>query len=101
MRHEHDERSSELARRLRVALAWQDGLPARDITSVEELVDAGELTLALETLCTQLFEFDVDLDASLRLELDGLGGELGVDVAHLLGDPWAPTSWERRDDPPT
>ncbi len=48
-----------------------------------------EAGVALETLATQIYEYDVDIDDALRAELRRLGGEMGVAVDYLLGDPWA------------
>lgn len=60
----------------------------------------GELQIALETLCTRLVELDAPISLDLRRELDALGADLGVDVARLLGDPWAASPSERSDAPP-
>lgn len=78
-----------LAERLRSALADAAGLPDRDVESVQVLIDAGELGVALETLCTQVYEYDVEVTAGLRSRLEDLGEQLGVSAAYLLGDPWA------------
>lgn len=75
--------------RLRAALAKAGGLPDRDVHSVEVLIAAGEWSVALETLCTQVFEYDIEVTKTLRAELDALGAELGVNAPYLLGDPWA------------
>jgi hypothetical protein len=78
---------------LRAALAAADGLPMADVESIGVLIDAGELGVALETLCTQIYEYDVEVDTAQRVRLEDLGATLTVTVPYLLGDPWA--------DPPT
>jgi hypothetical protein len=65
------------------------GLPTADVESVRVLIAAGEFGIALETLCTQIYEFDVELNIGDRERLEELGRKLGVAVPYLLGDPWA------------
>ena len=78
-----------LADQLRAALAGANGLPTADVDSIGVLIEAGELSLALETLCTQIYEYDIEVDASQRSRLEELGSALDVAAAYLLGDPWA------------
>ena len=56
---------------------------------ITDLIRAGEWGIALETLCTQIHEYDLELEVSLGEELIRLGRGLQTPVAHLLGDPWA------------
>lgn len=65
------------------------GLPKSDVESIIVLIDAGEGRVALEILCTQIYEYDVELNGMQRSELRTLGNHLGVSVNYLLGDPWA------------
>ncbi len=81
---------------LRTALAAAEGLNATDRESIKVLIDAGELAIALETLCTQIYEYDVEVDTSQRARLQELGSALNVAVPYLLGDPWAASP--REDD---
>jgi len=74
---------------LTAVLQRAEGLPKRDVESTGVLIAAGEWVVALEALCTQLYEYDVDVDEAFRLELEELGGAFGVQVAYLLGDPSA------------
>lgn len=85
------ERAMALAEDLRARLHNADGLPDRDIESIRVLIDAGEWAIALETLCTQIYEYDLEPSAVERDRLRALGEELGVAVPHLLGDPWSDT----------
>jgi hypothetical protein len=82
-------RALALAEELRARLNNAVGLPDRDLESIGVLVDAGELAIALETLCTQIYEYDLEPSAVERDRLRALGEELGVAVPHLLGDPWS------------
>lgn len=74
---------------LRQAVDAAAGLPPPDIEQIRVLVDAGELQVALETLCTQAYEYDLELSLVQREALQALGDALGVSVRYLLGDPWA------------
>lgn len=52
----------EIACRLREELCEiGNELPPEDVASIRVLVDAGEWELALDTLCTQIHEYDVPL----------------------------------------
>lgn len=88
------ERAVALAEELRTRLHNADGLPDRDVESIRVLIDAGEWAIALETLCTQIFEYDLEPSAVEGDRLRALGEELGVAVPHLLGDPWSDASGE-------
>jgi hypothetical protein len=52
------------------------GLPSEDIANVESLIQVGELAVAFETLCTQLYEWEVSLATHQVEELAHLGQEL-------------------------
>jgi hypothetical protein len=73
----------------RLLYTAEDGLNASDVESVASLIDAGEYAVALETLCTQIYEYDVEVDSHLHEDLVHVGNILGVPAAYLLGDPWA------------
>jgi len=77
------------AARLHDVVGQLDGLPAGDVDSIGVLVDAGELVVALEILCTQVFEYDVEPPEQVRRAIHELGELLDVHTAYLLGDPWA------------
>ncbi|MEX0795784.1 MAG: MafI family immunity protein [Acidimicrobiia bacterium] len=77
----------DVSNRLSKALVMADGLTQQDVAAIGVLITAGEWELALETLCTQLFEYDVEVSVAYRAKLEALGTELGVNAPHLLGDP--------------
>ncbi|HSP03718.1 MAG TPA: MafI family immunity protein [Acidimicrobiales bacterium] len=79
----------DVASRLRRLLAQLEGLPEGDVESIGVLIDAGEWTVALENLCTQAYEYDVEPAEPIRREIHELGERLDVHTAYLLGDPWA------------
>ena len=83
------ERAIAIAKDLRERLSNAVGLPEGDIASIRVLIDAGEWVVALESLCTQIYEYDLEPSADERERLRAIGRELGVQVAYLLGDPWA------------
>lgn len=68
-----------------MALAAASGLRETDVEDIEVLIDAREWELALDTLCTQIYEYDVPVDASQMARLDRLGTVLNVPVRRLLG----------------
>ncbi|MCG2799553.1 MAG: MafI family immunity protein [Cellulomonas sp.] len=82
---------------LRWALDRAVGLPASDVDSIAIVISAGEWQFALETLCTQTYEYDVVVSEEQRSLLGCLGRVLDVPVGYLLGDPWAPAPGESDD----
>lgn len=76
------------ARELRAVLQEVDCLPEQDVESISVLIEAGEWEVALETLCTQIHEYDCDPPRAVHDELRRLGRQLGVAAGFLLGDPW-------------
>ena len=99
MKAPDDDLTSSLANRLREAVSAARELPATDAGSIEVLIGAGELVLALETLCTQIYEYDIEVGRALRTELEDLGEVLGVHSAYLLGDPWVEGPHARHVEP--
>lgn len=71
-----DEIENRLAAILKESTKW---LPAEQLADMVELVRAGEPGVALENLCTQLFEFDAVIPADLRDKLRCLSEEMGID----------------------
>ncbi|MBI3893436.1 MAG: MafI family immunity protein [Candidatus Wallbacteria bacterium] len=54
------------------------GLTGADIEQVEELVQAGELGVAFENLCTQLYERSVVVPTWQIEELSAIGSVMGI-----------------------
>lgn len=73
---------------IRTVLQAVEGLPEHDVENISVLINAGECKVALETLCTQIYEYDCELNREVREELLRLGRHLGVAAGYLLGDPW-------------
>jgi hypothetical protein len=71
-----NEKAGRLVHLFHVIMDSIADLPQDDVERVEELVQVGEWALALENLCSQPYEYDVDLWA----ETLGLIKELGRDV---------------------
>ena len=61
-----------------VTIGLESGLLPDDVENVWELIDAGEWALALDTLCTQLYEYDVQIDQATYDDLAELGQYFGV-----------------------
>ena len=81
--------SEEIAERLHERLQRAVGLPESDMESIGVVIDAGEWRVALEVLCAQLYEYDLEIPGDERRQLEALGAELDVAVGYLLGDPWS------------
>lgn len=62
-----------------VVVALEAELPAEDVANVWELVEVGELGISFETLCTQLYEYEVIPDPQLLRTLAEVGAFLGLD----------------------
>ena len=78
-------RRDHLQRILRAVIIDVAGLlPERDLTNAWELVDAGEPGIALENLCTQLYEYDVVLDPAVREQVRELAIAMEMDAERLL-----------------
>ncbi len=73
------------ARLLRLAERVAGMLPTRDIDEFVSLVEAGEPQIAVESLCTQLDEYERTLDTSTLEEVVAVGRRLDLD----------PKYWER------
>lgn len=59
---------------LRAAVIAIEGqLPSSDVANVWELIEAGELGVAFEILCTQLYEYDVAVNDTTLAALSELG----------------------------
>jgi hypothetical protein len=72
---------------LRETLDAAEGLPPENVEQIRVLIQAGELALALETLCTQADEYDVALSSEQHKVLRALGESMGVDVSYLIDGP--------------
>jgi hypothetical protein len=72
--------------RLREVLASVQTLPPQDVEKVSGLIDAGEWGLALDTLCTQVYEYDIELPPAMRALVDELAERTNVDAKRLLGE---------------
>jgi hypothetical protein len=56
-----------------------DKLPRTDVESAWGLVEAGEPGVALENLCTQLYEYDVSVPTGVLAQLRTIGEAMGLD----------------------
>lgn len=61
-----------------------DTTPDYNIEFIEGCLEAGEHEIALETLCTQLYEYDLHISATGRTEIEELSKLLGVDIDYIL-----------------
>jgi hypothetical protein len=54
------------------------GLTVDDISNVHSLIDVGELLVAFEMLCTQIYEWELGLEPGTIRDLESLGVALGA-----------------------
>jgi hypothetical protein len=69
----------EVTVRLHRAMDAAVGLPPEDIDQIEMLIRVGERLVAFETLCTQVYEYEVALDPEVVQQLIEVGLVLGAD----------------------
>jgi len=55
-----------------------DDLPENDVVHAEELVQVGEWQVALELLCTQIYEYEIKVDKRVLGMIATLGRDVGV-----------------------
>lgn len=68
----------EITLRLHKAMDTAVGLTPDDISNVQSLIDVGEWLVAFETLCTQIYEWEIVVEADVIRELEALGTALGA-----------------------
>ena len=68
----------EITVRLHKAMDAAVGLPPEDISNVQSLIDVGEWLVAFETLCTQIYEWEIGLEHDVIRDLEGLGAALAA-----------------------
>src|SRR5215212_8452268 len=73
-----EKRATAIAQSMGERIRHASDLPSMDRESIEVLIAAGEWAVALETLCTQLYEYDLEPSAEERAQLEALGRELDV-----------------------
>ncbi len=70
----------EIENRLIKVIAECDGqLPSGQLADMRELTEAGEPGVALENLCTQLYEYGVWLDLATLRQIAEIGKAMGVE----------------------
>jgi len=79
----------DIAAELEVAMSLVPHLTTEHREWVRGSMVGGEWELALDTLCTQINESDLEVSRTARRYLVWLGDNLGVPVEYLLGNPWA------------
>jgi xanthine dehydrogenase molybdopterin-binding subunit B len=67
----------EITVRLHQAMDAAVGLPSEDIDNVQSMIEVGEWLLAFETLCTQIYEWQISLSPAVIRDLQELGSVLG------------------------
>ena len=68
-----DDRDSAMSTLRAAVIAVEGRLPSSDVDNIWEFIEVGELGLALETLCTQLYEYDVAVSAKTLAGLADVG----------------------------
>ncbi len=73
----------DIERRLSALLEENTALLSCELLEhCRSLVAHGEPGVALENLCTQLYEYEVAVPDSVVQELAALGGMMGIDAVH-------------------
>ncbi len=62
----------------------QFGIPEVELVEMLALAKAGEPGIALENLCTQLFEYDAVVPTAVVNELKGLGDAMGLNEKYWM-----------------
>ncbi len=57
-------------------------LPSEQIEFLREDITAGEYLIALDHLCSQLYEFDISVPSSSILIMEKLGRKMGLDPSY-------------------
>jgi hypothetical protein len=65
-------------RLLDIIRTYAGQLPMDQLNDMAELVQAGESGIALENLCTQLFEYDITVGNEMLNDLRALGSSMGL-----------------------
>lgn len=68
-----------LVHRFHVILDAIVDLDQQEIERVEELVQVGEFAIALENLCTQLYEYDASIDSDTATAIAQLARRVGIE----------------------
>jgi hypothetical protein len=68
----------EIIQSVRRVMGAAPGLTAADLEGINTLLEAGEYGVAVENLCTQLYEYDIQLSTENRRLLAQVGTRLGV-----------------------
>ena len=77
----------EITVRLHQAMDAAVGFPSDDILNVQSMIDVGEWLVAFETLCTQIYEWEISLVPAAIRDLEDLGTALGA-RRELAGRLW-------------
>jgi len=65
-----------------IIAAFSNKLPENEVTEMQELAKAGEPGIALENLCTQLYEYDVAVEAACLDQIAAVGDAMGIDKSN-------------------
>lgn len=66
---------------LRLVTAYSDQLPEQDVRELSSLVNAGEPGVALENLCSQLYEYELRVSSADLDQILQLGNLMGLDLS--------------------
>lgn len=72
-------RATDVATQFSQILSDLRGFPTEELNRVDGLAQAGEWAIALENLCSQLYEHDFAVTTRVRSEIEALGRALSVD----------------------
>lgn len=72
------------SRLVEILNGFEGMLPPEQLDDMRSLANAGEPGVALENFCTQLYEYDVSVPATVLEELSKLGSAMGIRPEYWL-----------------
>jgi hypothetical protein len=79
-----DRRAAIIAEQFAAVLDGLRDFPEAEIDQVKDLVRVGEWAVALENLCSQLYEYGCALAPTVLATIEELGRETGVDARYWM-----------------
>ncbi len=68
---------------LQLTTAMEDKLPGQDIEKITEMLENNEFGLALDILCTQIYEYDIKVDEQFYEDVKKV-----AEMMNIAKDSW-------------
>jgi hypothetical protein len=79
-----EQRAAMIAEQFAAVLGGLRDFPEAEIDQVKDLVRVGEWAVALENLCSQLYEYECAVAPKILATIEELGREIGVDARYWM-----------------